>query len=70
MNAALQKDLRNALSHQDYMYVHDNEHVKSITWHYADKYHTWKLHDLETSTKKINTVYYLIGKVIDDDLCS
>ena len=67
INMAFQKDLRNALSHQDYWYEHDNEHVTSITWKNSNDLHKWDQNKLLQSILKIRCINKLVGEILDDD---
>lgn len=65
MNRAFQKDLRNALSHNNYSYKCDKNHVKSITWQDHNQKHTWNQVELSKSISKIICINGLIGKIIN-----
>ena len=67
INMAFQIDLRNALSHQNYWYEHNNEHITSMTWNSSSGLCTWSQNDLMTSASKIICINTLVGKILDGD---
>ena len=63
MNTVFQQDLRNALSHNDYWYEHNENRVKSITWQDSSTQHTWKQKELSESISKIIIINALVDAI-------
>ena len=65
INEAFQKDLRNALSHQDYWYTQNEIHIESIVWRDKDKTTEWTQQELSKSISKIININTMVSKILD-----